>query len=225
MIFLILRVKVKIQERTKNFFDGSANSDSEDDTKTSIVDKSLLKKEGTCAELLPNPLRAPDQRLPSLNELSTMSVETSVFGNRYEEERKKKLKILEQHVQLSEPAPKKPANKRICYNFKKGKCFRGKNCRFFHDSSNIIPGRSESCENNSENPSNSGNTSRAMFHPVAVMNARNSEITEEPVDEDHYLAGAKRKKRYGLNDHLIPPKKAFEALQRQREEERPWTVG
>lgn len=43
-------------------------------------------------------------------------------------------------------------------------------------------------------------------------------------DDDKFNVGDKRKKRVGMSQTLVPPKKAMSALTKQRMEERPWTV-
>lgn len=43
-------------------------------------------------------------------------------------------------------------------------------------------------------------------------------------DDDKFNVGDKRKKRVGVSQTLVPPKKAMSALNKQRHEERPWTV-
>lgn len=43
-------------------------------------------------------------------------------------------------------------------------------------------------------------------------------------DDDKFNVGDKRKKRVGVSQTLVPPKKAMSALTKQRQEERPWTV-
>lgn len=43
-------------------------------------------------------------------------------------------------------------------------------------------------------------------------------------DDDKFNVGDKRKKRVGVSQSLVPPKKAMSSLTKQRREERPWTV-
>lgn len=43
-------------------------------------------------------------------------------------------------------------------------------------------------------------------------------------DDDKFNIGDKRKKRVGVSQTLVPPKKAMTALTKQREQERPWTL-
>ncbi|XP_045173139.1 uncharacterized protein LOC123534781 [Mercenaria mercenaria] len=48
--------------------------------------------------------------------------------------------------------------------------------------------------------------------------------TADVEDDDKFNAGDKRKKRVGLSQSLVPPKKAMSSLTKQRLEERPWTL-
>ncbi|XP_052247313.1 uncharacterized protein LOC127855603 isoform X1 [Dreissena polymorpha] len=43
-------------------------------------------------------------------------------------------------------------------------------------------------------------------------------------DDDRSQTGEKRKKKVGLSQTLVPPKRAMSSLSKQRKEERPWTV-
>ena len=47
---------------------------------------------------------------------------------------------------------------------------------------------------------------------------------EAEADDDNYMSSMKKKKRCGVAQSLVPPKKAMSALTKQRTEERPWTV-
>ncbi|XP_005109104.1 uncharacterized protein LOC101862453 [Aplysia californica] len=210
-----------------NFFataENESNSEDESNEGTATSESNTVVKQ---EQKLPNPLTAELQKLPSLNEAATSRIGTSVFVNPFEEAEQAKNQILEKHVRLTEAAPKKPAHQPVCWKFKKGKCFLGKNCRFFHDRDNIA--LEENNAANAEPPSPNSNTvenpNRPSYHSSAFRNAGRHQFQPEPVDDDNYMASMKRKRRYGVNDHLVPPKKAFESLQRQRIKERPWTMG
>ncbi|CAL1541542.1 unnamed protein product [Lymnaea stagnalis] len=205
------------QKKATNFFETT-----EDDSDEDINDKKPLttvKSEAT--EKLPNPLLS--QKLPSIIEATTSRIGTSVFVNPFEEAEQAKNLILEKHVKLTQAAPKKPAHQPVCWKFKKGKCHMGKNCRFFHDLENRT--LEENNDSNQEINANDHGQQRQMYHPAAYTDARRRPMEQEPEDDDNYMASMKKKKRYGVSDNLMPPKKAFESLQRQREKERPWTLG
>jgi len=52
----------------------------------------------------------------------------------------------------------------------------------------------------------------------------NMESRDEDDDKDHERLAMKRKNRSGINDSLVPPKRALGYLDRVRKQERPWTM-
>ncbi|KAK6190228.1 hypothetical protein SNE40_002147 [Patella caerulea] len=145
-------------------------------------------------EKLPNPL---------LGDVQT----SSVFINPFKQAELDKQSVLEKHVQMTEK--RNLSNKKVCFKFKKGKCYKGKGCRFLHDI-DTVRGKVY----------NSSEDSSTIHIPGAAI----QRFIEEPVDDDNYLLNSKRKKRHGVSDHLIPPKKALLSLEEQRSQERPWTM-
>ena len=214
---------------SKNFFT-SADSDSGDEDKAPShkFDPTIIKKE-VKSERLPNPLAGNlgQSRLPGMNEAASSRIGTCVFVNPFAEAEQAKFQILEKHVKLTAAAPKKPAHQPVCWKFKKGKCHMGKNCRFFHDmeSQRIEPEVDASTSEMNGIVPQSAAPDRLAYHPAAYFDARRRSLPPDPEDEDHYMSGMRKKKRYGVSDNLLPPKKAFESLQRQRAKERPWTMG
>ena len=183
------------------------------------------------SERLPNPLSGSfcNNKLPGMNEAANSRIGTCVFVNPFAEAEQAKFQILEKHVKLTAAAPKKPAHQPVCWKFKKGKCHMGKNCRFFHDmeSQRIESEEDSTAETNGTLPLSSAHPAgpdRLNYHPAAYFDARRRPLPPDPQDEDHYMSGLPKKKRYGVSDNLLPPKKAFESLQRQRAKERPWTM-
>lgn len=198
--------------------DQTDNNDDDEEEEKFSVPAATIKLEPE--EKLPNPLSNGHEKLPSIFEAAKSRIGTSVFVNPFEEAEQAKNQILEKHVKLTQAAPKKPAHQPICWKFKKGKCHMGKNCRFFHDPENrTLDENVQTEKSTSVLPSN-----HQVYHPNAYFDARRRPLEQEPVDEDNYMAGRNKKKRFGVTDHLLPPKKAFESLQKQREMERPWTL-
>lgn len=203
--------------KSTNFFETQdTDSDEEVDSKNLIKSEPLNK--------LPNPLSGAPEKLPSILEASSSRIGTSVFMNPFEEAEQAKNHILEKHVKLTQAAPKKPAHQPICWKFKKGKCHLGKNCRFFHDLDNRTLEENRAASAASLQAAANTEQPRPTYHPSAYVDARRRPMEAEPEDDDNYMANMKKKKRYGVADNLMPPKKAFESLQRQREKERPWTM-
>lgn len=87
--------------------------------------------------------------------------------------------------------------KRICWNYRKGRCRFGHNCKFAHDSDLH---RSDVAEDNM---------------PEQVVLAQNSpasgaSIVLEPLDKvDDDEVARKKKKRPGLGDSIVPGKKVM----------------
>ncbi|GFO01195.1 pharynx and intestine in excess protein 1 [Plakobranchus ocellatus] len=227
-----LEIKDEPASPIRNFFEASgSDSDDEDQRKFTRFDPTLIKTE-VKPEKLPNPLLGDQgsKRLPGMNEAASSKIGTCVFANPFAEAEQAKFHILEKHVKLTTAAPKKPAHQPVCWKFKKGKCHMGKNCRFFHDTESQIvtpQGDPHTAEANGVLPlssSHPGDEQRPVYHPAAFIDGRRRPMQPDPEDEDHYMSGMRKKKRYGVTDNLLPPQKAFESLQRQRAKERPWTM-
>lgn len=76
-------------------------------------------------------------------------------------------------------------------------------------------------------PPNSNQAGAFSHHHMSKLRQQEfhmQQAMQENDESDNYMAGDKRKKRVGVGQSLVPPKKAMTALGRQREEERPWTV-
>ncbi|CAG5116180.1 unnamed protein product [Candidula unifasciata] len=216
-----VRIKQEPSDSVSNFFGTSdqTDDDEEDEKKFSESTTCETPVKSEPEEKLPNPLSSGHEKLPSIFEVAKSRIGTSVFVNPFEEAEQAKNQILEKHVKLTQAAPKKPAHQPVCWKFRKGKCHMGKNCRFFHDPENRTVE-----ENVQTEKSASVQTSHQVYHPSAYFDARRRPLEPEPVDEDNYMAGRNKKKRFGVAEHLVPPRKAFESLQKQREMERPWTL-
>ena len=62
---------------------------------------------------------------------------TSVFNNPFRAKEDRKKAVLEQHVEMTtkqEDQTRKIGDKKICWNFRKGRCRFGHKCTFAHDS-------------------------------------------------------------------------------------------
>ncbi|KAK0068801.1 hypothetical protein Bpfe_001764 [Biomphalaria pfeifferi] len=198
------------EQKPVNFFDAE---ECESDEESQVT----VKKEPV--DKVPNLVST--KKLPSLIEAVNSRIGTSVFKNPFQEAEQAKNQILERHVKLTQAAPRKPAHQPVCWKFKKGKCHMGKNCRFFHDPEiRTIP----DSDHSPTDTQNSTSHTISVYHPsaFALSDSKRSAVEEE--DDDSYMGSMKKKKRYGVTDNMLPPKKALESLQRQREKERPWTL-
>ncbi|ELU15125.1 hypothetical protein CAPTEDRAFT_228588 [Capitella teleta] len=187
-----------------NLLLGDSLDDDAGDSSSSGEDDSGLKKP---SQRLPNPLmKLP---LPKFGANSSSgALEHSVFVTDYAKAEAAKDSILQQHVQMTKTQlPNTKDARKVCYNFRRGCCKRGSKCRFFHD--NSTPQREEVQDTHSYY----GN--RSAFAPV---------VTEKNDDDSFNTEQKVTKKRSGISDRLIPPKKAMKSLDKERHVERPWTV-
>ena len=152
--------------------------------------------------------------------INAASSQDSVFVSHFQKEEAAKLSILQKHVKVTEIEKRNEiGGKKICWNYRKGKCRKGHRCAFAHDNDIPLPTSEEDFNEGDKQPQSSVQLGSGYF----------SHFTEHhtPVDlkdDDSYMSNLKRKKKYGVNDNLVPPKKALKDLHEQRSKERPWTV-
>ena len=105
------------------------------------------------------------------------------------------------------------SGKKVCWLYRKGQCRKGHRCKFAHDNDIFT---------DAPNTVNTAQSDKQYHLGHGYFN--NQRLARDPVDEDSYMANTKRKQRPGVMDHLQPPKKARHMLDKQRAQERPWTV-
>lgn len=160
--------------------------------------------------------------LPTLDLKETSTLDTkdrnqrayqtsSVFFNPYLAEEKKKLSVLEKHVQLSESKTEEDnkRKKQICFKFQKGRCRLGDKCKFSH----VLATDNSSSEH--------GKTKELSIVP-SLSNAATSYEPDE--DEESWDLQKKKKRKTGVTDSLVPPKRAMAAYEKQRLDDRPWSL-
>ncbi|XP_059409246.1 uncharacterized protein LOC132143118 [Carassius carassius] len=129
---------------------------------------------------------------------------SSVFANPFKELAEERLNVLQKHVPLTLQArPTQIDGKRICVAHRKdGRCRFGSRCKFAHDSdlqSNHVVTSDSVPKDNVTVPHNDG--------PLASR--------EEDAETDGEKDNEQRKKRrVGVNDSLIPPKRALKQYAR-----------
>ena len=223
---------------------GKGDSDSDEDDE--VNDRGPPDTEKNTTPRLPNPLAAPPKLpSPALGTESRAPALGSVFVNSYQRAEEAKHSILEQHVKMTtgEVPKEMGSGRKVCWNFRKGKCRFGHKCRYAHDS-DLFLNKTEDLADlpNEPTASNHGNpgvqtwsspAGQSGFHGKQVGGGqyglqswqRNQQHAAVPDnDDDSYMAQTKRKKRSGVAANLVPPKKAMEMLGKQRAEERPWTM-
>ncbi|XP_067119095.1 uncharacterized protein [Centruroides vittatus] len=110
----------------------------------------------------------------------------SVFSNPYREAEEAQKSLLEKHVKMTSVEKQSTLNgKQICWNFRKGKCRFGHNCKFAHDSDAPVDNRTN----------------------LVPSSATNGEIHDGGVKPKHKTK--KSGKRPGLSDGLVPSKKVM----------------
>ena len=131
----------------------------------------------------------------------------SVFLNPYVEAEIAKKAILEKHVKMvpSKDEVRFINGKQICWNYRKGRCRFGHNCKFAHDS--------DLHQSTSQSSSFSGN--------VSGQNVPDGGSSDHDSDEGEE-GQAKRKKRPGLSQTLVPGKKVMNMYKKQRVKDTPW---
>ncbi|KAK6324978.1 hypothetical protein J4Q44_G00043200 [Coregonus suidteri] len=168
--------------------------------------------------LLPAPPSSLSHKLPP-PPLGASS-KSGVFANPFKAQADQKLNVLQKHVPLTLQArPSQIGGKRMCVAYRKdGRCRFGIKCKFAHDSdlqSSIIPndydppvGDAPGSDQADPNAGGSSYTGRQNFH----HNQRG-----DPEEEEGQQS---RKRRVGLSNTLVPPKRAMKnyAMQRKREQ-------
>jgi len=138
--------------------------------------------------------------------VSGIKFDNSVFSNPFRAKEDKKDAILEQHVEMTQKqeAGRTINGKKVCWNFRKGRCRHGHKCSFAHDSdvkTSVVEslytpkydeGAQVSCDK----------VDTMTMQPLQM--SRN--MREEEEDESQKI----RKKRPGLSEGLMPSKKAMQ---------------
>ncbi|KAJ8281290.1 hypothetical protein GJAV_G00065860 [Gymnothorax javanicus] len=133
---------------------------------------------------------------------------SSVFANPYRERAEEHLNVLRKHVPLTlESRPSQIGGRKMCIAYRKdGRCRFGISCKFAHDSDlQTSEGRGPGAEGTLGNLA----TPNPPFPPQQC-----------PDQEGDPEEGAGRKRRVGLSNTLIPPKRALKQYATQREKER-----
>lgn len=142
---------------------------------------------------------------PDFNSAPTLS--TSVFSNPFVEAERAKSAILEKHVKMTPTLDdtKMINGRKICWNYRKGRCRFGHNCTFAHDSD--IHRTAAELE-----------ALRAPQETLICQTHYNGQIMmndENDVDQENNQMH-KRKKRPGLSQSLLPSKKVFKLYKAQQ---------
>lgn len=145
--------------------------------------------------------------LPTPDFDGTPTMKTSVFSNPFVEAEKAKSAILEKHVKMTPTLDdtKMINGRKICWNYRKGRCRFGHNCTFAHDSD--LHRTAADLE-----------AIRAPQETLICQTQYNGQLPineDDEVDQENNQMN-KRKKRPGLSQSLIPSKKVLKMYKAQQ---------
>lgn len=157
-----------------------------------------------------NPNKLPS---PSLNTCSG----SSVFTNPFKAQADQKLSALQKHVPLTvHTKPSQIGGKKVCVSYRKdGKCRFGIKCKFAHDSDLQTPVSPSDCHPPlRETPG----SDQAEFHEDGLRGGESKNLPQQEAKEEE-SGGQVKKRRIGLSNTLIPPKRAMKQYVAQRNRE------
>ncbi|XP_062334565.1 uncharacterized protein si:ch211-113e8.11 [Osmerus eperlanus] len=204
-------------QKHRNFLleSGSASSESDDELDP---EEELRPELPSVSSLVTQPPISSHVPIPSPSFLAPKlpppplgaSTRSSVFANPFKAQADQKLHALQKHVPLTLQArPSQIAGKRMCVAYRKdGRCRFGIKCKFAHDSdlqSSIIPGDDDPPSVDDAEP----DPNRAGQQPL--HNQGGDKETEGQQG---------KKRRVGLSNTLVPPKRAMKNYAMQKERER-----
>ncbi|XP_053714038.1 uncharacterized protein si:ch211-113e8.11 [Synchiropus splendidus] len=140
---------------------------------------------------------------PALNASSGSS---SVFANPFKAQAEQKLSALQKHVPLTlQSKPSQIGGKKMCVSYRRdGRCRFGIKCKFAHDS-----------DLQTALTASDGRSSLSNETPPQAVSGEGG--GSEETEEDAQRA---KKRKAGLSNTLIPPKRAMKQLAMQRDRER-----
>ncbi|XP_051168196.1 uncharacterized protein LOC127285988 [Leptopilina boulardi] len=154
-----------------------------------------------------NKLQYEKLPLPTPDFNGTTTMKTSVFSNPFVEAEKAKSAILEKHVKMTPTMDdtKMINGRKICWNYRKGRCRFGHNCTFAHDS-------------DLHRTASELEAMRAPQETIICQTSYNGQISmidEDEIDQENKQT-IKRKKRPGLSQTLVPGKKVLKMYKAQQ---------
>ncbi|KAI1887609.1 hypothetical protein AGOR_G00192080 [Albula goreensis] len=227
----------EVEERKcRNFLleSGSSESESEQEDQVEpetptaeLTPRVIATKPSTPTHTRPLSHKLPPPPLGASGLWSGEAVSSSsVFANPYRERAEEQLNMLQKHVPLTlEPRPSQIGGRKICIAYRRdGRCRFGSSCKFAHDSdlqtfTPTTDNQGPITDRESGNGNHRGNLATSHVAPECHQN---SHFLSQPcVDQELDLEGDQgRKRRVGLSDTLVPPKRAMNQYTLQRERER-----
>jgi len=129
--------------------------------------------------------------------------DSSVFSNPFKAKEDRKKALLERHVEMTskQEDSKTLRGKKICWNFRKGRCRFGSKCTFAHDNDVALPKADEGGD------TSEGAATTTQQLPPVQLGAQDPDPSS-PVDNNSAVISHNKRKRPGLSDGLTPSKKA-----------------
>lgn len=197
-----------VSKKSRNFLleSGSASSESDpEDPEPSSSSPSSAPRQST--------LPAPSVGSPTANKLPSPSLnasaDSSVFANPFRAQAEQKLHALQKHVPLTMQArPSQIGGKRVCVSYRKdGRCRFGIKCKFAHDSDLQTPGVPTDYH-----PDVTIETPAAA--PAVSGGSQSFQVDDKESEQQT------KKRRVGLSNSLIPPKRTLKQYAMQKAQER-----
>lgn len=191
------------QTKSRNFLlqSESPSSESESDPEDEDQEEAHqpFSEPSPTPSVRPHPHKLPPPPLGSGGALSA----SSVFTNPFKEKAEERLNVLQKHVPLTLQArPTQIGGKRICVAYRKdGRCRFGSKCKFAHDSD------LQSNRTSDSGPKDTNVTGTHRNDPLA--SGEGDKEMDGGQDNEQ-----RKKKRVGVNDSLIPPKRALKQYAR-----------
>lgn len=183
--------------------DGADNTFKEEEEENDEEDENNENNEGLNKAASKEKLPLPT---PDFNGTPTMK--TSVFSNPFVEAEKAKSAILEKHVKMTPTLDdtKMINGRKICWNYRKGRCRFGHNCTFAHDSDlHRTAAELEAIRTPQE----------TVICQTQYNNGHVPVNEDEEIDQENNQMN-KRKKRPGLSQSLVPSKKVLKMYKAQQ---------
>ncbi|XP_058805318.1 uncharacterized protein LOC131672237 [Phymastichus coffea] len=188
---------------------GSSDSDSDElsESESSKDDREEEDSQDSKDDIQQDTASNKKLPLPTPDFNSAPTMKTSVFSNPFVEAEKAKIATLEKHVKMTPTLDdtKMINGRKICWNYRKGRCRFGHNCTFAHDS-------------DLHRTASELEAMRTPQETLICQTQYNGQVNineEEEVDQENNQMH-KRKKRPGLSQTLVPGKKVMKMYKAQQ---------
>lgn len=196
--------------------DSSSDEDKSDEHIPAEQTPSLAKEtisnpflSGAGAGWLPKP-----SFMQETEKISGVKYDSSVFSNPFRAREDKKEAILTQHVGVTirQEAGTTFNGKKVCYNFRKGRCRHGHRCKFAHDndvrkevSDSLYSAKYDEAAQISHEKAETDTRPHLNLAPTT----EDVNLLAPDLHTDSAVISSGKKKRPGLSDKLVPSKKAM----------------